>query len=124
VRSTVTLNETGEEHATGDTPVAEAVGVLALGAGRRTLCEGWPAGPPGGLSVVDWTTVRAGGGAERFGDLYFGVGMEVPRFIRDGGGARESERYARDRREALAGGLLLILIGFAWRVYVKTMQVP
>jgi methionine-rich copper-binding protein CopC len=117
VHRTVTLDETGQQLHTGGTPVADASGLPALSADRRTLRVRLPEGLPGGLYVVDWNTVRARGRAERFGDLYFGVRMPVPHFIRGGGGAEESGPGERNRRTALAGGIVLILIGLAWRWY-------
>ena len=122
VRRTVTLDWAGREEATGGTPVADASGESALSIDRRTLRVRLPEQPPGGLYVVDWTSVRARSNDERYGDLYFGVRMEVPRFIRDGGAPRERDPYERDRRAALAGGVILIMIGLAWRWYAIAAQ--
>jgi methionine-rich copper-binding protein CopC len=122
VRRTVTLDSQGREEATGGIPVAESSGSSVLGADRRVLRMRLPDGLPGGLYLVEWTTVRARGGAERNGDLYFGIRMEVPRFIRDGGAPREDDPDARDRREMLGGGALAVLLGLASRWYANALQ--
>ena len=122
VHRTVTLDGTGQQLFSGGTPVADATGPLALGADRRTLRVRLPEGLPGGLYVVEWTTVRARDSDERHGDLYFGVRMPVPRSIRDGGASRERDPSEPDRRETLAGGILAILIGLAWRWYANELR--
>ena len=122
VRRTVTLDWAGGEEATGGTPVAEATGKSALSVDRRTLRARLPDGLPGGLYLVEWTTVRARGGKQRHGDLYFGVRMKVPRFIRNGGTSRERDPYERDRREMLGGGVLAVLLGIASRWYANALQ--
>jgi methionine-rich copper-binding protein CopC len=122
VRRTVTLDEAGQQLHTGGTPVADASGSSALGVDRRTLRVRLPEALPGGLYLVEWTTLRASGDGTRYGDLYFGVRMKVPRSIRDGGASRESDPHARDRRELLGGGVLAILLGFASRWYANALQ--
>jgi methionine-rich copper-binding protein CopC len=122
VRRTVTLDWAGREEATGGTPVADASGESALSVDRRTLRLRLPEQLPGGLYVVDWTSVRARSNDERYGDLYFGVRMKVPRFIRDGGAPRESDPRERDRREMLGGGVLAVLLGLASRLYARAAQ--
>jgi methionine-rich copper-binding protein CopC len=122
VRRTVTLDWAGREEPTGSTPVVDALGSSALSVDRRTLRVRLPEELPGGLYLAEWTTVRAADNAERFGDLYFGVRMKVPRFIREGGAARESDPHERERREALGGGVLAILLGLGSRWYARAMQ--
>jgi methionine-rich copper-binding protein CopC len=122
VRRTVTLDAQGREEATGGTPVAESFGSSALSADRRVLRIRLPDGLPGGLYLVEWTAVDVRSGNARHGDLYFGVRMKVPRFIRDGGASRESDPYERDRREMLGGGVLAVLLGLASRWYANALQ--
>ena len=122
VRRTVTLDEAGQLLYTGGTPVAGASGSSALSVDRRRLRVRLPDALPGGLYLVEWTTLRASGNYTRYGDLYFGVRMKVPRSIRDGGVSRETDPHARDRRALLGGGVLAILLGFAWRRYVNALQ--
>ena len=122
VRRTVTLDWAGREDPTGGTPVADASGESALSVDRRSLRVRLPEGSPGGLYLVEWRTVRAARGDERYGDLYFGVGMKIPRSIRDGGAPRESDPYSRERREALGGGVLAILFGFASRWHANALR--
>jgi methionine-rich copper-binding protein CopC len=122
VRRTVTLDSQGREEATGGTPVAETFGSSVLSADRRVLRIRLPDGLPGGLYLVEWTAVDVRSGNARHGDLYFGVRMKVPRFIRDGGASRESDPYERDRREMLGGGVLAVLLGLASRWYANALQ--
>jgi len=122
VHRTVTLDETGRQQHTGGRRVADASGSSALSVDRRSLRVRLPDRLPGGLYVVEWTTVRARDSDERHGDLYFGVRMPVPRSIRDGGASRERDPSEPDRRETLVGGILAILTGLAWRWYARELQ--
>jgi methionine-rich copper-binding protein CopC len=115
VRRTVTIGPSGEQVATGGTPVARASGPDALGDGGHTLHVRIPEDSGGGLYVVDWNTTSATAGhAQRFGSLYFGVGMPVPEFIVREGVSREEDPGERGRRKAMLGGLVCIAIGLAW----------
>ena len=115
VSQTVVLDSSGQAEATGGTLVARVTGPTAIAAGGRALHVALPTGLPRGLFSVDWTTTAARGGAERFGALYFAVGMAVPEHIVRDGVSRESETHHAENTpaEALLGGMLVILVGVA-----------
>jgi len=119
VARTVTVLPTGEELATGGTPVADATGAAALSADGRSLRVRLPPNPPGGLYAVQWAAVRAGNRTERFGHLYFGVGMPVPDHIVRDGVLQERDADPYDRKSAIGGGILLIGLGLALPLLVK-----
>jgi methionine-rich copper-binding protein CopC len=113
VQSTITVLPSGEREATGGVNVTRSSGLDPRDAERRTLRAELEPGVPGGLFVVRWTAVAAHGGARRFGSYYFGVGMAVPEHIRDEWAGRIYERdyWWRGTRSALAGGVILVLLG-------------
>jgi methionine-rich copper-binding protein CopC len=119
VARTVTVLPTGEELATGGTPVADATGAAALSADGRSLRVRLPPNPPGGLYAVQWAAVRAGNRTERFGHLYFGAGMPVPDHIVRDGVLQERDADPYDRKSAIGGGILLIGLGLALPLLVK-----
>jgi methionine-rich copper-binding protein CopC len=123
VRRTVTIGPSGEQLATGGTPVARASGPAALGDDGRSLRLLLPAEAGGGLYVADWTaTSAAWTHAQRFGSLYFGVGMPVPDFIVRDGVIRERDQNQQDRREAVLAGVVCIALGFLLPRLVSTRK--
>lgn len=122
VLRTVTLDGAGRETPTGGTPVAKASGPSAIGADLKSLGVPLPDGLPGGLYRVDWEAVPARGGARRYGDLYFGVGMPVPGFIRRGGAPDEHAADEMELREGLAAGIVSMLVGLFWLRYANAVK--
>jgi methionine-rich copper-binding protein CopC len=115
VRRTISLSPSGEKNYSREENVATVSRLEPADPHRRSLRADLAQELPGGLYVVNWSTIAARGRAQRFGTFYFGIGMPVPANItRDMRGAiRERDYKRRGRRATLISGVLLIALGVA-----------
>ena len=111
VASTITLSPAGEQEY-GSGPEFIANGPDPSDAERRTLRVELPPGLPGGLYWVSWRTGVTPGGAARYGQFCYSVGMPIPESIlaQNPGGKSERDSRQRQRTGALAGGLILLAL--------------
>lgn len=78
---------------------------------RRTL-EAMSSALPVGLYRVSWRALPAGGGVSRHGSYSFGVGVAVPADVTGTAHSlQERDSGSRGRRQAIFGGVLLLVLG-------------
>jgi len=103
---------TTRQDAGADTTAVTRSGQLASSDSERRTLTAALAGIPDGLYHVAWSAVPAsGGGGVGHGSFYFGVGMNVPDNVTNGGLLAERDSGARGRRQTFVGGALLLVLG-------------